>query len=39
MEDKFLEEVSKLNQKLGQNVGEPINLNGLMNVSIVNALW
>ncbi len=39
MENLFLEEITKLNRKLGENVGQPIDLNGIMNVSIVNALW
>ncbi len=39
MENLFLEEIAKLNRKLGANVGQPIDLNGIMNVSIVNALW
>ncbi len=39
MEDLFIEEVSKLCQKLSKNEGQPIDLSGSMNISIINALW
>ncbi len=39
MGNLFVDEVTKLNEKLGRNVGQPVDLNCVMNVSIVNALW
>ena len=39
MEDLFIEEVSKLCQKLSKDEGQPVDLSGSMNVSIINALW
>ena len=39
MEDLFIEEISKLCQKLSANEGQPVDLSGTMNVSIINALW
>jgi len=39
MEDLFVEEVAKLNEALSKEVGQPINLSGKLNISIVNALW
>jgi methyl farnesoate epoxidase/farnesoate epoxidase len=39
METLFLDEIAKLNKKLGENAGEPVDLNCIMNLSIVNALW
>jgi hypothetical protein len=39
MEDLFIEEVSKLCQKLSKNDGQPVDLTCTMNVSILNALW
>jgi hypothetical protein len=39
MEDLFIEEVSKLCHKLSKNDGQPVDLSGSMNVSIINSLW
>jgi methyl farnesoate epoxidase/farnesoate epoxidase len=39
MEALFQEEVAKLCQHLSKKCDEPINLNGTMNISVLNALW
>ena len=39
MEDLFHDEVAKMCQYFSKRTGEPINLSGTMNISIVNALW
>lgn len=39
MEDLFVEEVAKLNEVLSKGAGQPLNLFGKLNISIVNSLW
>ena len=39
MEDLFQDEIAKLCQQLSKKCGEPLDLSGTMNISVVNALW
>ena len=39
MEDSLQEEIQKLKDFLKPTLGQPINLNKAMNISILNALW
>merc|ERR1719464_1861281 len=39
MEDTLLDEVEKLSKELQKSIGKPISLAGILNLSILNALW